>query len=311
MATLVWSQLNESDLPAVQKLATTCLRRDGGLPLLASEQMLRSMFLSGDSLCGRDDIGEIVAVVGLFRDGQGYLNATGLVHPQYRGIGFGEELVAWARERAGGVGLRVVAETTSPESNTLYASAGLTRTFAETVMRHSLKRIPIVPRPTGVSVLPFRDDTAPLFYTAYRRSFGGRPGFPDPPEDEWIAWMCDDEEFRPEDSRVALSQVEEPVGFVTVSMNWIDQVGVVPEFRGRALGAHLVARSLTALRKAGSERVWLCVNVDNPARGLYERLGFKDRGTRARYIDRTLLAERNDAAEAAALERSHRPGKGR
>jgi mycothiol synthase len=291
MATLAWGPVSASDLPALQKLATSCLRRDGGLPQLSGEAMLTSMFLSGESLAGRDELGELVAVIGLFRDGEGNLNVTGLVHPQYRGIGFGEELVKWAREHADGAPLRIIAETTSPESNTLYAAAGLTRTFAETVMRHNLKRLPIVPRPAGVSVLPFRDDTAALFYTAYRRSFAERPGFADMPEEQWITSMCEDEEFLPEHSRVALSQVDEPVGFVTVSRDWIDQVGVVPEFRGRALGAHLVARSLTALQRAGSEEVWLCVNVDNPARALYERLGFKSRGTRARYIDRVRLAE--------------------
>lgn len=289
MATLAWGPVTESDLPALQKLAHSCLSQDGGLPHLESETMLRSMFLSGEAICGRDDIGDLVAVAGLFRDGDGQLNATGMVHPQYRSIGFGEELVTWARANSGDAPIRVIAESTSPESNTLYAAAGLTRTFAETVMRHRLRRIPFVPAPPGTTSLPFNDDSATLFYAAYRRSFGDRPGFPNTPEDEWVAWLKEDGDFRPEDSRVTLSQVEEPVGFVTVSTDWIDQVGVVPDWRGRGLGAHLVARSLTALQKAGSEEVWLCVHVDNPARALYERLGFKNRGTRARYIDRHLL----------------------
>ena len=72
-------------------------------------------------------------------------------------------------------------------------------------------------------------------------------------------------------------------GFVTLADNWIDQVGVVPGWRGRGLGAHLVVRSLRALAKAGYEDAWLAVNVDNPARGLYRRLGFVDAGLRARY----------------------------
>ena len=58
---------------------------------------------------------------------------------------------------------------------------------------------------------------------------------------------------------------------------------MVPAWRGRGLGAHLVARSLRALRKAGCEQVWLCVNVDNPAHDLYLRLGFEEAGLRARY----------------------------
>ena len=73
-------------------------------------------------------------------------------------------------------------------------------------------------------------------------------------------------------------------GFVTISDNWIDQVGVVPEWRGQRLGAHLVVRSLRTLRKAGYEQAWLAGNVDNPsARALYRSLGFLDSGVRARY----------------------------
>ena len=91
----------------------------------------------------------------------------------------------------------------------------------------------------------------------------------------------------------------EPAGFITVSDEWIDQVGVVPEWRGQGLGAHLVVRSLTALKKAGASRVWLCVGVDNGARALYERLGFAHKGTRARYEERG--AVRRAAREAGLV----------
>ena len=67
---------------------------------------------------------------------------------------------------------------------------------------------------------------------------------------------------------------------------WIDQVGVVPSRRGRGLGAHLVVRSLTAPGHDEVPAAWLCVNVDNPSRFLYERLGFCAQGTRARYENR-------------------------
>ena len=77
------------------------------------------------------------------------------------------------------------------------------------------------------------------------------------------------------------------VGFVILSGAWIEQVGVDPTWRGKGLGAHLVARSLTALQRAGADRVWLAVASDNPSRVLYERLGFRARGTRARYERRS------------------------
>lgn len=280
MTVLQWAPLESADLDALAGLARACLRRDGGLPLIAEPEFLGALMLGGEGIAGRDETGDIVAAASVDALRR---NATGLVHPSLRRQGIGEQLVAWCRAHALGP-LQVRIENVSPEAESLMADAHLVRTMAERVMRHRLRDIPVVPLPDGVVVEPFNDDTAPLFHAAYRGSFGDRPGFPDPPLDAWVASLDDDGDFHPQDSRVALADGE-PVGFVTLSTDWVDQVGVVPAWRGRALGAHLMARSLTALRKAGSARAWLCVAVDNPAHDLYLRLGFKDRGTRARYAE--------------------------
>lgn len=284
MSQLEWAALGAADLPDLQRLARACLRADGGLPDLGTAPMLTTFFLSGAGIAGRDETGDLVAAGGVFSEGLGR-TATGLVDPSLRGQGIGGELVAWAREQVPGP-LRARIENVTPRTESLLAAAGLHRTFAETVMRHSLRHVPVVGRPAGLTRLPFDEASAPLFHEAYRRSFGDRPGFPDTPLEAWVADLTGDPAFRPADSRVVLDTAGEPVGFVTLSDEWVDQVGVDPAWRGRGLGAHLVVRSLTALRDAGARRVWLCVNVDNPARDLYERLGFRARGTRARYADR-------------------------
>ncbi len=284
MTQLEWTPLTEEDLPALLQLAEDCLGEDGGLPDLTDESMLRTFFLSDQSIGGRDETGDLVAAGGIFPDGMSR-TATGLVHPGLRGQGVGAELVRWCREAAPGP-LKARIENVSAATESLLAEAGMRRTFAETVMRHSLRQVPVIARPAGLTRLAFDDDTAPLFHEAYRRSFGDRPGFPDTPLDAWAADLASDPAFRPQDSRVVLDEAGEPVGFVTVSDEWIDQVGVAPAWRGRRLGAHLVVRSLAALRDAGAEQVWLSVNVNNDARDLYERLGFRATGTRARYADR-------------------------
>ncbi|GAA4401453.1 hypothetical protein GCM10023168_11070 [Fodinibacter luteus] len=284
MSTLDWKPLSEADLGALAHLAERCLEKDGGLPLLGTEPMLRQLFLSGQSVGGRDETGDLVAAASVFVDASGQRAATGLVHPSARQQGLGEELVRWALEQSGGSLLRLVAETTSPESDALAQRLGLRRTFAEHVMRHPLVEIPKIPRPDGVHTHPWTDDTSVLFHTAYSRSFATRPGFPGTPLDEWVASVEEEAGFRPDLSRVALDDEGLVVGFVTISDDWIDQVGVVPNWRGRRLGAHLVVRSLRALRKAGCQQAWLAVNVDNPsAHDLYLRLGFVDHGQRARF----------------------------
>lgn len=76
------------------------------------------------------------------------------------------------------------------------------------------------------------------------------------------------------------------IGFLTVIDDWIDQVGVLPAWRGRRVGAWLVAEALRGLAGSRAGQAWLCVNEDNPAAGLYRRLGFRDAGRRARYLRR-------------------------
>jgi mycothiol synthase len=152
------------------------------------------------------------------------------------------------------------------------------------VMRRPLVEVPRIVRPAEVHTYPWTADTQYLFHAAYSRSFANRPGFPDTPYEEWVSSVGEDDGFHPDLSRVALDDDGYVAGFVTISDNWIDQVGVVPEWRGQRLGAHLVVRSLRTLRKAGYDQAWLAVNVDNPsARALYHSLGFLDSGVRARY----------------------------
>jgi GNAT superfamily N-acetyltransferase len=283
VSTLSWNSLTDDDLPALTHLAQCCLERDGGLPLLSTESMLRQLFLGGASIGGRDETGDLVAVASVFVDGSGYRTASGLIHPSARGQGLGPQLVAWCREHAHGARLRVVAETTSADSDRFFTATGLRRTFAEYVMRHPLVDVPRVRRPRGLHSYPWTADTTSLFHSAHARSFATRPGFHEAPLDAWVTDTESEQGFRPDLSRVALDAGGHVAGFVTISDNWIDQVGVVPSWRGHGLGAHLVVRSLRSLAKAGRVEAWLAVSVDNPAHDLYLRLGFLDSGIRARY----------------------------
>ncbi|GGN04580.1 ribosomal protein S18 acetylase RimI-like enzyme [Actinoplanes campanulatus] len=70
---------------------------------------------------------------------------------------------------------------------------------------------------------------------------------------------------------------------MTAADGWIVQVGVLPAARGAGLGGALVQESVRRMAGAGAGEAWLCVNVDNPAAGLYRRLGFQQHGRRARY----------------------------
>ncbi|MGL4174443.1 MAG: GNAT family N-acetyltransferase [Dermatophilaceae bacterium] len=284
MSTPAWTPLTAADLTDLSGLAHDCLQVDGGLPQLAHEPTLRRLFLAGPGIGGRDETGDLVAAAAVFSDA-GRRTATGLVRPSARRQGLGDQLVSWCVEQAGGDPLRVLTETTSPDTDAFLSRFGLSRVFAEQVMRHDLVDIPRIPRPGGTTVLPWRVDTVPLFHAAYVASFGDRPLFPESPPgvQEWAAEVEHDPGFHPEWSRVVVADDGSAAGLVVLTDDWVDQVGVVPAWRGRRLGTHLVARSLRRYAKAGMPAAWLAVDVDNPAGELYHRLGFADAGTRARY----------------------------
>lgn len=282
MGTLEWSPTTEDDLDALVRLGAACLERDGGLPDLSDRDHLRSTLVTDLAICGRDELGDVVAAAALGLDTSGGRTATGLIDPAAMGQGIGQEIAAWVVGQSVGP-VRFVLDSVSPEAETLFAELGLHRVFAEAVMQHGLKHIPFVRRPEDVVTLPFTDDTSEAFHHAYAASFADQPGYDEGSSRAWGRWLREQRGFQPEDSRVAMDRSGHVAGFVTLSDGWIEEVGVVPEWRGRRLGAHLVARSLTALQARGAQEVWLAVGCDNPARSLYERLGFRNRGTRALY----------------------------
>lgn len=267
-----------SDAGELRALAQACLDVDGGLPLLTDDGLLRARLRSGESREIRSADGALVAAaaVTVREDGAA---TSGLVHPDHRGQGHGRELLGWAVDRAGGAPLTATCENVSPSAERLYARFGLERFFAEDVMRHPLRSVPDVAAPEGARLVPVAEASLADLFAAYVGSFSDRPGFPDPTEEEWLEELDEDDEWRRDVSAVALDEHDHPIGFVNVLGSWIDQVGVVPGWRGRGLGAHLVVRALGAL----DGEAWLTVNLDNPAGELYASLGFERYGVRGRW----------------------------
>jgi mycothiol synthase len=256
-------------------LAARCLDADGGLPQAADSSFLRRRWATPETTAIRDETGRLVAA-GAVRDKSVF---TGLVDPVARGTGLGGALLDWGLERAG----TVETEGLSSAAEKLFASRGLRQVFAEDVMRIDLTTgAPRPPWPPGATLAAWSDATAPRFYAVYDAAFRERPGFPGWTAAEWIDGVAEDE-FRPDWSVLATVPDVGDAGFVTAGIGWIDQVGVVPAARGRGIGAALIGEALARMRADGATHAWLNVNVDNPAAGLYRRLGFVDKGRRARY----------------------------
>lgn len=63
----------------------------------------------------------------------------------------------------------------------------------------------------------------------------------------------------------------------------IMDIAVAPEFRGRGIGTALL-RTLIEEADAGGRKLSIHVEVNNPARSLYDRLGFQPAGEHGIYV---------------------------
>lgn len=281
-----WGAL-DGDVDAVIALAGRCLAFDGGLPLTAEPAFVRRRWTTDGSATrlGRDARGRVIAAA-LVRPAGGGATIANLVDPGARHDGLAAELLDWSLRTARRRGGATVVETEALTSDqaALFASRGLGEVFAEHVLRIDLT-VPIPPPrwPEGTTLHPWSAPTAPRFFAVYEAAFRERPGFPGHPAETWIGDLEEDDAFRPAWSLLAALPERGDAGFVTAAVDWIDQVGVIPEARGRGLGAALTAESLRRMRADGSTEAWLNVNVDNPAARVYLRLGFTESARRARF----------------------------
>ena len=243
------------------------------------------------------DDGQIVAAGWAQASGQ-RARLWGKVHPDHRRRGLGTYLLRWTEEQGRTLGsfatLSITNETLNKSSIVLYEQEGYSCNFVEQWMQRDLREpLPVVEQ--SFYAQPWTEESAGRFFEAYREAFSTRrkAGSPEPVAEEWIEEYVEDPDFRPDLSLVVEEQ-DEAVGFLAAGVmeikqlgqtcGWVSQVGVRPEWRGRGVGAWLVARTMESLRQEGLEAVGLHVNVDNPgAIELYERLGFRVMGRRGVY----------------------------
>lgn len=102
-------------------------------------------------------------------------------------------------------------------------------------------------------------------------------------------WTTDEYQRRVESGFVLLAEEAGRIcGFVcarVVAGEWeIENAVVAPEFRRRGVGSDLIREFLRQAQIAAGTAVWLEVRESNfPARGLYEKHGFRETGRRREY----------------------------
>lgn len=287
MDVLSWRPLQEPDRSAVAGLAHACLAADGGQPYAASEGFLGGWYFGTAATWSGWGDGRLVCVSALRPpSGQPAVAVTtGLVRPGWRRRGLGGQAFGWAAAQAGHRPVGADTEMLSDGAHALYLSRGLSQVFAEDVMQLAASAaLPAASQPAGLSLEPWGQASPARFHAVYEAAFRERPGFPGWTAQQWVSWISDDEDFRAEWTLLA-TLAGTDAGFVAgEATGWIAQMGVVPQARGRGVGAALLTEVIRCMRAAGETTVTLNVNVDNPhAAALYRRLGFARTGGRARY----------------------------
>lgn len=118
----------------------------------------------------------------------------------------------------------------------------------------------------------FRDEVDSQLFPSFQTAFGcrdlmaairNRPGFC--PQATWLVAAPDG------DLAGTVQGLRDKKG-----LGAVQNIGVVPEYRGLGLGAAILARSLAGFRAAGASRVYLEVTAQNDAAvRLYRRFGFR------------------------------------
>ena len=222
----------------------------------------------------------------------------GAVHPQHRRSGVGTALVQWGVRRAteqllsSGREIPAFVRTDTSSMNTdaarVYAAAGLSPVRYHDELLRPLTDVPPLTTVAGVRIVAWPDDrdddirraknvafndhwgstpTSSHHWQQMVRGYGARPdlSFVALDDDDQVVAHCLNKRFPADD---------ELTGRRTA---WINNLGTLPEWRGRGVASALIAASLNAFAAEGLTHASIGVDSENPsgAARLYRALGFE------------------------------------
>ena len=299
-----WGPLDDGDSTRVQRLLTASESFDRTGPRVLHgwrHQLAPIADEQTSTLAARTSDGAIVALGWIsarpFDEPPRRVFLAGAVHPDHRRRGLGRHVLEWQLEAArdwqsrnGGGAITIVASSAPlPDVRTLLTRAGFApaRVFAE--LSRPLPRTPAERDPgqsngPPIALVPFSADRSEDVRLALNASFADHWGTRPLQIEPWRA-MVGSETFRPDWSWLAVDG-DRVVGFVLNSaaphpehgrVGWTDQIGVLPQWRGRRVGATLMLASLAAFEAEGLRLAGLGVDTENPfgACTLYQRLGYR------------------------------------
>ncbi len=302
---LIWRPLTVADAPAMSALQQTCFAVDGGYRLTPQE-MAEEFDRHGDHV-ETDSIGAFTE--GGAVEAVGWCQAASTaesehrffvflyVHPDRRGVGLEDALLAWIEDRAldrfaetdddlAGALYRYEVYQSMTEDHALMERQGYApaRYFTENA-RPLDEAIPDVALPEPLEQRRWSDDVSMDALAVHNAAFADHWGSQPTTAAVWRS--TENEFFLPNASWVVYDGAE-PVAYVKCAKyphdfddrgrreSWIEGVGTVRSHRGRGIASALITLAMRAFADDGMEYACLGVDADSPtgANRLYERLGF-------------------------------------
>ena len=291
-----WRAATDGDVDALTVLLDAATRAHLGEPTNRTQVSERlatpGCTLAEDSVVVRNGDGDAIAFSQVWAAPPADVRAFSRVHPDWRGLGLGSALAAWARHRASAkaslMGQGSVRYSTTAWAGDRSASAVL-RAAGLHEMRHFLRMVTELPspRPPAPDVVidayvPGVDDAA--LWSAYCDSFAEHWGH-EQPDEQGFWWDVRDAPAAGYDptlwsvtradgtiTGLCLGRESErggsPDGFVMI-------VGVRPAWRSNRIGHALLTHTLGQFEERGLNQASLNVDADNvtDALRLYRSVG--------------------------------------
>jgi ribosomal protein S18 acetylase RimI-like enzyme len=271
-----------SDIAAITDLVAACELDIDGVSEVHETDVRHDLELAG---AGKSIVAEgpegLTAWATVFGE-----RATADVHPAWRGLGLGTQLLAWSEAAAGAAGharVRQVVTDSDHAARDLFGAHQYQPIYTSWVLEHALGNIlPEVVLPPGIKLRPFEPDDAQGAYRLIEDAFNEWPERTPTTFERWEQLVIGHSAFAPALSRLAFAG-DELVGLVLSDdyegqdEGWVQQLATRATHRHRGIARALLQAAFTAFHATGRRRVGLSTNSRTGALTLYQRLGMRVR----------------------------------
>ena len=268
------------DIEAIAALVATCEAHDDGAGEMHPSDIEQALDLAGPgtTVVVGDEHG--IVAWATVADGR----AQGDVHPDRRGVGVGDRLMAWTEDVARAGGASRVTQIVSDgdlAARRLFEARGYRALGSSWVLELPLGDAPpTIAVPPRIRLRPYEPADAGTVYRVVEDAFSEWPDREPTSFERWQAHVPGHPAFAAHLSRVAfdgdrLVGVALSMDYEGLAQGWVEQLATSVSHRHRGIARALLGSVFDGFHATGRRAVGLSTNSRSGALGLYERLGMR------------------------------------